>query len=506
MREIFFDGEVRKQKKREIDETEQYKRITKQKFEPKDTQEKEADNEQQKNLEQAETKGIEDERCGEPPEYLNMNEKSFKKGDLAIEVKSIEEGENKSIEQIFEDVNKEIREERDQTLEEIIKKLKAGEKTLTAEENDLIYKIKRDLSGFRKAGLELDEEWQHLDTFMNTLDTEFEKFKQAENITSEEKGEEAKNFDDGEFIPVEKLREFVDSIEPGIKHDIFETILEEIESNQFTSYIQIAKSLDISNPAVYYWIKKPSNEEQLTNLIRTYEQKRLEFLNQNPQRWFELNKRFRMDTEMGKGLNLQLRSLMEKYSTQIDKEINQGLRITYDFKDWLRKNPSIEAAEKQPLLEYSDYYTKAIERAIEGYVLFSDKTLAAISGSIREDFGFSVGPKTVARIAKGFLLDENYQKRFNPEGPGKNLLKYTRKARKILPEQIPEIIIKYNNGASTFKLGKEYNVSPPTINRHLRKHGVQIRKYENTNTVANGVRSNQYSLNNSHPLSRNSSL
>ncbi len=244
MREISFDGEVRKRRKREVDETKQYKRITKQKFEPQDAQEIEAHNEQliqdvhalgrvlnevkdrevhgkvielfvdtmlkNKKLyigndyswrlmvesfkEEEKNKGLEaaepqsSEKIKSHKRETSSQLKNLEKADDMEESDTEKPGETsenvkinkKSFELIETDVFNEIQEARDRTLDGIIEKLKDGDIPLTEGESELISKIKRDLNGFKKEGIELDEEWLHLEKSIKEVDAQFENVKKKE--------------------------------------------------------------------------------------------------------------------------------------------------------------------------------------------------------------------------------------------------------------------------------------------------------------------------------------
>ena len=153
----------------------------------------------------------------------------------------------------------------------------------------------------------------------------------------------------------------------------------------------------------------------------------------------------------------EFRELMKEYSEKTNKKANHGLVFTEKFKEWIWDNLSINETEKQQLLEYTNYLNEILKRMVEGQILFSDKNITAICNDINEKFEISVTRKVVSRVAKMILSNKNYLERFS---------------RGLLPEEIPEVIQKYKQGASSAELAKEYNVAVMTIFRRLKEYGV----------------------------------
>ncbi|NVM55997.1 MAG: hypothetical protein HWN66_20030, partial [Candidatus Helarchaeota archaeon] len=189
MREISFDGKIRKRKKVEFKERELKKRRL------------------QEIYENLTDEGRRLKEMLDKLRELRKQKESGKERVVVKEVKHDEEGrENqKSFEQIEAEAFKEVREERDRIFDDIIKKLKEGDAKLTTEEVKSVRGLRRDLNIIKESREELDEDWRHLEKFLQEIDTEFEKIKQTEQAKIETREERKKA--PSEIKPDSKVQE-----------------------------------------------------------------------------------------------------------------------------------------------------------------------------------------------------------------------------------------------------------------------------------------------------------
>ncbi|MFX1294579.1 MAG: hypothetical protein ACFFD2_06975 [Promethearchaeota archaeon] len=111
-------------------------------------------------------------------------------------------------------------------------------------------------------------------------------------------------------------------------------------------------------------------------------------------------------------LNLKFSELMKKYHDQIGKKANRGLTITNQFKKWIEENPSVRKKEKQQMLDHCNHLNETIKKAVEGQIIFTDKSAENITKYLEKNFDISIKKNTILLFARRNLPLKDYKERF----------------------------------------------------------------------------------------------